>query len=128
MLKRIANGISRAAKMPSNAVSLLRFVHDVGSLNDLSSVHSLVDFSSDYAIRSQQVPEELISLFEIVSGLRPENALEIGTWTGGTLFMTCRVAEPSATIISVDLPGGRFGRGYLWPRKLVYRRFAKVKQ
>ena len=42
--------------------------------------------------------------------------------------MTCRVADPSATVISVDLPGGRFVRGYLWPRKFVYRKFAKIKQ
>jgi predicted O-methyltransferase YrrM len=74
------------------------------------------------------VPEELIQLFEIVSALQVKNALEIGTWSGGTLFMTCRVGKPDATVISVDLPGGRFGGGYVWPRKFVYRKFTKNNQ
>lgn len=114
--------------MPSNAVSLLRCMRDISSLNGLSSAHALVHFSFRYAIRPQQVPEELIGLFDMVAGLQPKNALEIGTYTGGTLFMTCRVADPGATVISVDLPGGRFGRGYVWPRKFVYRKFAKHNQ
>ncbi|SRR6266576_1954666 len=128
MLTHIANGLSRAAKMPSNAVSLLRCMQDIRSLNDSSSANDLAHFCFRYAIRPQQVPEELIGLYEIVSRLRPENALEIGTWAGGTLFMTCRVSDPRARIISVDLPGGRFGRGYVWPRKFVYRSFAKNNQ
>jgi predicted O-methyltransferase YrrM len=103
-------------------------VNDIRSLNRDSRVPDLANFCSKYAIRPQQVPEELTRLFDIVSGLQAKNALEIGTCTGGTLFMTCRVADPGATVISVDLPGGRFGRGYLWPRKLVYRHFAKDNQ
>src|SRR5712664_2463069 len=117
MLHRIANRLSRAAQAPGNAISLLRCVNDIRSLNRDSRVPDLANFCSKYAIRPQQVPEELTRLFDIVSGLQAKNALEIGTCTGGTLFMTCRVADPGATVISVDLPGGRFGRGYLWPRK-----------
>lgn len=128
MLQRIANGLSRAAKAPGNAVSLLRCISDLRELNGNSTASSLANFCSQYAIRPQQVPEEMVGLFEMVSRLQPKSALEIGTCTGGTLFMTCQVADPCATVVSVDLPGGRFGRGYLWPRKFVYRRFAKDNQ
>jgi predicted O-methyltransferase YrrM len=128
VLSRIANRLSRMAKAPSNAMSLLRCMRDIGELNGESTPHSLANFCFRYAIRPQQVPEELIRLYEIVSGLHLESALEIGTWAGGTLFMTCRAAASGATIVSVDLPGGRFGRGYVWPRKFVYRRFAKSNQ
>jgi predicted O-methyltransferase YrrM len=128
MFRRMVNGISRVAKAPGNAISLVRCMHDIRSLHGGSTACALAEFCSRYAIRPQQVTEELVGLFEIVSGLQPENALEIGTWSGGTLFMTCRVADSGATIISVDLPGGRFGRGYLWPRKFVYRSFAKKNQ
>jgi predicted O-methyltransferase YrrM len=128
MLPRIMNGISRAARVPVNAISLVRCMYDIRSLNGKPTADGLAEFCSRYAIRPQQVTEELIRLFEIVSGLQPKNALEIGTWAGGTLFMTCRVADSGATIISVDLPGGRFGRGYVWPRKFVYRSFARKNQ
>ena len=128
MFQRITNRLSKTAKVPGNAISLLRCARSIRSLNLNASPHTLADFCFGYPIRPQQVPEELISLFDMVADLKPKNALEIGTCTGGTLFMMCRVADPSATVISVDLPGGRFGRGYLWPRKFIYRRFAKIEQ
>src|SRR5262249_17492056 len=128
ILRRMRNGLSRVAQAPGSAVSLLRCTRDVRSLSPNSTPRDLVDFCFRYTIRPQQVREELIHLFEIVSELHPENALEVGTWAGGTLFMTCRVAAPGATVISVDLPGGRFGRGYVWPRRFVYRSFAGSNQ
>jgi len=128
MLQRIRNKLSRTAQAPGNAVSLLRCARSIRSLNLNASPRALAEFCFQHPIRPMQVPEELIGLFEIVSNLQVKNALEIGTYGGGTLFMTCRVADPDATIISVDLPGGRFGRGYVWPRKFVYRSFAKSKQ
>jgi predicted O-methyltransferase YrrM len=128
VLQRISNGLARVAMAPSNAVSLLRCAYGIRSLNVNASPRTLADFCFGYAIRPEQVPEELIRLFEIVSALQVKNALEIGTWSGGTLFMTCRVADPLATVISVDLPGGRFGGGYVWPRRFVYRKFAKSNQ
>ena len=128
MLQRIANRLSRAAKAPFNAISLVRCMRDIRSLDDEATVDRLANFCFQYPIGPQQVPEELTGLFEMVRKLQPRRALEIGTYTGGTFFMTCRVADPNATLISVDLPGGRFGRGYVWPRKFVYRRFAKGEQ
>jgi len=50
--------------------------------------------------------------------------LEIGTATGGTLFLLARTAAENALIISVDLPCGPFGGGYPGWRIPLYRSFA----
>lgn len=74
-----------------------------------------------YAI---QKAEELAALGEILAARPPGRALEIGTAFGGTLFFLTRLASPEATVVSVDLPGGRFGGGYNDTRAWFYRRFA----
>ena len=55
---------------------------------------------------------ELMSLIGLVQSLRPDVIMEIGTHNGGTLFCWAQLATDSATIISLDLPGGAFGGGY----------------
>ncbi len=55
---------------------------------------------------------ELSELLYLVEQHPLSAVLEIGTWTGGTLLCWCRLAEPDAVIVSVDLPGGAFGGGY----------------
>jgi cephalosporin hydroxylase len=68
-------------------------------------VPALVDFvCADHFFPATQVPSELAALGEILAALRPESGLEIGTARGGTLIFLCRLADPRATIISVDLP------------------------
>jgi len=57
--------------------------------------------------------------------VRPKILLEVGTASGGTLFLFCQVAEPDAIVISVDLPGGSFGGGYPEWRIPLYKSFAK---
>jgi len=54
--------------------------------------------------------------------------LEIGTNNGGTLFLFCRAADPAATVISVDLPGGLFGGGYSVLRVPYFRAFGSPRQ
>lgn len=86
----------------------------------------LVDYViGDDFFRAVQIPSELTALGEILAARRPERALEIGTANGGTLFFLARLANPQATIVSVDLPGGKFGGGYSSTRAWVYRRFAR---
>jgi hypothetical protein len=64
----------------------------------------------------------------VVRELRPKAFLEIGTRTGGTFFVICRLADPGATAVSLDLPGGRFGGGYGFYQIPVIRRMHKPKQ
>lgn len=70
----------------------------------------------------------MTALGEILATLRPRCALEIGTYLGGTLLFLTRLASPEATIISVDLPGGKWGGGYGRSRAWVYKRFARHRQ
>src|SRR4051812_22118344 len=54
---------------------------------------------------------ELMGVIAAVRALRPRIVVEIGTKLGGTLYCWARVARPEALLVSVDLPGGRFGGG-----------------
>lgn len=60
-----------------------------------------------------QKVEELHRLTEfLLTRKQPKTVVEIGTARGGTLWLWCRLADPDALIVSVDLPGGPFGGGY----------------
>ena len=92
-------------------------------------VPGLVDFVlGNHFFYAMQVPSELAALGQLLANLRPERALEIGTARGGTLLFLTRLASPQATIVSVDLPGGRFGGGYSSRRRWFYQRFARRRQ
>lgn len=94
-----------------------------------NGVPGLVDFViGNYLFSAGQAPSELTALGEILAARRPERALEIGTARGGTLLFLTRLASPQATIVSVDLPGGKFGGGYGRTRAWLYKRFARRRQ
>jgi predicted O-methyltransferase YrrM len=75
-----------------------------------------------------QIKEEFIELLKIFQELNPKYILEIGTANGGTLFCYSKLADPDATIISIDLPEGPFGGGYPEWKIPVYQAFAKENQ
>jgi predicted O-methyltransferase YrrM len=54
---------------------------------------------------------ELSPLISLLKRRKLRTIVEIGTEKGGTLYAWCRVAEPDAIIVSIDLPGGPFGGG-----------------
>jgi predicted O-methyltransferase YrrM len=58
-----------------------------------------------------QIKEEILELLRILEKRKTKVILEIGTANGGTLFLFTRVVSEDATIISIDLPGGKFGGG-----------------
>lgn len=68
-----------------------------------------------------QVRAEILGLLRVVAAERPRRLLEIGTASGGTLFLLAQVAHRHATIVSLDLPQGEFGGGYpLWKVPLYH--------
>jgi len=108
----------------------------IGELNRLTA--SLIDRPvemlaetvkyCDGFLHAFQVPEELVRLLEDVKRLNPQTVLEIGTHRGGTLYLWARLAQPDAILVSIDLPGGKFGGGYSPFRAPIYRRFAQERQ
>jgi predicted O-methyltransferase YrrM len=71
-----------------------------------------------------QIRSEIRQLLGMLEETRPRAALEIGTATGGSLFLLARVAAEDAMVVSVDLPQGEFGGGYPHWRERLYRSFA----
>jgi predicted O-methyltransferase YrrM len=98
---------------------------------DDRSPEEIVDFSFKAAnglIYPGQVRSEFIQILTTVKQLKPKTIVEIGTANGGTLSAWCAMADPSATIISIDLPGGIHGGGYAYWRTLIYRQFTRPRQ
>jgi predicted O-methyltransferase YrrM len=103
----------------------------LGQERKSKSNEELLDYSSSLGggvIRAAQIRSEILGLLDEVRKLKPRRMLEVGTANGGTLFLLSQVAHSEASIVSVDLPGGRFGEGYAWWRVPLYRRFARDKQ
>jgi predicted O-methyltransferase YrrM len=65
-----------------------------------------------HTIKPYQVKSEFRKLLGEVVQLKPKIILEIGTARGGALYGFVRVAPNDALVISLDLPGGKFGGGY----------------
>ncbi|MDE1865673.1 MAG: class I SAM-dependent methyltransferase [Candidatus Micrarchaeota archaeon] len=95
----------------------------------LSSVPELVDFAfsfSSFGISAKPVQNrsEIIEFCELLKAKRVASLLEIGTDRGGTLFLLSRIAGPTATIVSVNLPYSSLNAWCMRYRNRLYRRFA----
>jgi predicted O-methyltransferase YrrM len=97
---------------------------DIRRLPAQSSPTELVDFSMSQPLAPLQIRSELVSWANEIADLRPQNAMEIGTCNGGTLFLLCRLSGPNAHIISLDKDRGRLGG----VRKSVYYSFVRGRQ
>jgi predicted O-methyltransferase YrrM len=99
----------------------------------INKTKNLVDFVFNFKIggldiRPNQIKNEILELVKILAKNEPKTILEIGTAKGGTLFLFSWVADPNATIVSIDLPWGRFGGGYPKWKSFLYKSFAKKNQ
>lgn len=74
---------------------------------------------------AMQKLRELAPLIGLVRRQWPEVVVEIGTARGGTFFALCQVAAPTATIVSIDLPGGPFGGEDARPNVATLRRYGR---
>lgn len=71
---------------------------------------------------------EFRELLKILIKKKPQIIVEIGTARGGTFYSFCRVASPTATLISIDLPDGEFGGGYTEKEMKRISKYALKKQ
>jgi cephalosporin hydroxylase len=92
-------------------------------------VHLVQGFNyGGITVPAWQMPSEISSLLRLLEAERLRTVLEIGTASGGTLFLLTRVAAPDALLVSVDLRRGPFGGGYPAWRGRLYRSFAREGQ
>ena len=92
---------------------------------------NLVDFVFNYGeglLNPLQVRSEILMLIQLLKKEKPKLILEIGTANGGTLFLFSRIADKDAIIISIDVPGGRYGGGYPKWRIPLYKLFCLSNQ
>ncbi len=108
--------------------SIIDKISRTGPINNLDDLFSLASRGWYGIISPIQSRKEFTSLLGEISQQQPSTVLEIGTASGGTLFMYSRVASADATIVSVDLPGGSFGGGYSESRIKLYEAFALPNQ
>jgi len=71
---------------------------------------------------------ELTPLVALLRRRKLHTVLEIGTMTGGTLWLWCQLALPDAVVVSVDLPGGEFGGGYKAKDSKRFNAYARADQ
>lgn len=104
---------------------------NVKKFNTNFTPESLIDFVFKFGeglLNPLQVRSEIIKLIQILKKEKPKIILEIGTANGGTLFLFSRIADEDAIIISIDLPGGRYGGGYPEWRVSLYESFCLSNQ
>lgn len=92
-----------------------------------NDVNKLVNFAFTVGggiIKPSQVKDEILKFLVFLSKLRLRYILEIGTASGGTMFLFSRIASQDATIISIDLPKGPFGGGYPEWKIPLFKSFA----
>lgn len=106
------------------------FINKIRTL-DLKENEKILSFAYIFGyglIQPQQIPNELKKLIKILDDRKPVLLMEIGTASGGMLFLFAHFARRDATLISIDLPGGKFGGGYSKFRIPLHKTFAIDKQ
>jgi len=83
-----------------------------GPIEDLDVLVKLAARGYWHAITPIQNRREILALLRILKQASPQRILEIGTASGGTLFLFTRIAAADAQLVSIDLPGGPGGGGY----------------
>lgn len=126
-LRKVSYRVIRPFLIPHAITKLQKEMSQTNKLEDL--VNLAFNFSVDgLNITPSQIKDEILQLLKILKKIKPRSILEIGTANGGTLFLFCQVADPNAIIISIDLPGGKFGGGYPRWKIPLYKSFAKQNQ
>jgi len=123
--------ISRSRPPYGDIDAAIRFVFRYRNI--LNRILEALHLEPEYApfrLIPAQIPYEISLLLRILRELKPRRVLEIGTERGGTLFLFTYVADENATIISIDLPPGKYRFGFSYPywKEKVYKSFGFYNQ
>jgi predicted O-methyltransferase YrrM len=99
----------------------------VRSLDDLVDLANCFRFGQATFIKPLQIHSEIVALLHLVRDLHPQRVLEIGTASGGTLFLFATVAPPDGKLVSVDWEPYR-DHPCNPARLRLYRHFAQGRQ
>lgn len=78
--------------------------------------------------KAGQIESEITPLLSLLEKENPRRILEIGTASGGTLFLFSRVLCQEGEITSIDLPFGKYGAGYLKSHMPLFKEFINPNQ
>ena len=106
----------------------LQHIRKIRADYDLGKAIDFVFSPKASVIRPSQNRSELVKFLALVAERKPRNVIEIGSASGGNLFLLTRIASPNSVIVSIDLPGGEFGGGYRRWRIPLYLWFARPGQ
>lgn len=107
--------------------------HFKKNMQNIKNIDEAIDFAFNFnyfglSIRPGQFKSEITPLLDSTKKIQPKHLLEIGTAKGGTLFLFSQIASSDAQVLSIDLPGGKFGGGYTEKKNNLYHAFAKENQ
>lgn len=115
-VRRIGQKISNYRRLNRDFKGMYEQYSRCGSLEEQ------VDFIRAHQVfGAVQQHGEIVSLLRLLEKNPPRSVCEIGTASGGTLFLLTKVSRPDALVISVD-------PGLPLERSLIHSRFATRKQ
>lgn len=82
-------------------------------------------FGAYRSIRAAQQIDEFAALTQYFQQHSPRVIVEIGTRHGGTLFSWIRSNPQAELVVSIDLPGGKFGGGFSQQQMQFFREFVR---
>lgn len=100
---------------------------EVGLEDILDTVLNVKPGYPPYQIFTLQLRDEMKTLTNLVEKEQPQSVLEIGTAKGGSFYIWSRYLDSVNKLISLDLPGGKFGGGYSKQKTNIFREFAPSK-
>ncbi len=128
LIKYILKYFYLKLRLPFLAIST---IFQLKALKPNQDIDCLLNFAfevGDGVINPLQIRSEITGLLELVKDKKPKIVMEIGTASGGTLFLLTQMSDDNAQIMSLDLPRGEFGGGYPWWKIPIFKSFAHGKQ
>jgi predicted O-methyltransferase YrrM len=123
----LANNSNVITTRLSKAISFLPLLAWLRITRRLSQPEAAVDFVINHkTLSALQVRSELLEMANLISAMKPKAVLEIGTALGGTLLLMCKLSDPGATIVSLDLP--KQGFAYRRYRVPIFRALSRKGQ